>query len=114
MNILDVMSTCESPVLANTLSIIKNIMWFIQLIVPILLIVMGIIEFTRLSINPEDKKGFRKVLNKIIAAFIVFMIPVLVNAVMGLVGESTEFSSCWNNASDTASINDSSYIDDLD
>lgn len=112
MNILDVMSTCNDVALANILSVVKNILLIIQIVAPILLIITGVIEFTRLSINPEDKKGFRKILNKIIAAFIIFLIPVLINAVMGLVGESTKFSSCWNNANDTASINNDTYIDD--
>lgn len=110
MYILDIIKYCNSPALSSFLSITKNILLFIQLIVPIILIVMSVIELTRLSINPEDKKGFRKILNKIIAAFIVFMIPILINAVMGLVGESTEFSRCWNNAGDI-SINNDNYIE---
>lgn len=111
MNILDVMSTCNSAALANFLSIVKNILLIIQIVAPILLIIAGVIEFTKLSINPDDKNGFRKVLNKVIAAFIIFLIPVLINAVMGLVGESTNFSSCWNNEDDIVSTNGDNYID---
>lgn len=98
MFILDVVNTCSNAVLRNVLVIVKNIMLIIQIAVPAALLISGTIEFTRLSINPEDKKGFRKILNKVIAAFIVFMIPVLVNAVMGIVGEKTDFTNCWNTA----------------
>lgn len=111
--ILDVVETCSSNALSTILPIVKNIMLIIQIVVPIIFIIMSVIEFTRLSVNPEDKKGFRKILNKIIAAFIVFLIPVLINMVMGLVGESTEFSNCWNNASNDTNITDGDYIDDI-
>lgn len=98
MYILDVMETCRSASLSTILPVVKTIILLIQIAVPIALVVSFTIEFFKLSINPEDKKGFRKILNKLIAAVIVFMVPVLINAIMGIVGESSEFSSCWNNA----------------
>lgn len=98
MYILDVMETCRSASLSTVLPVVKTIILLIQIAVPIALLVSFTIEFVRLSINPEDKKGFRKLLNKLMAAVIVFMVPVLINAIMGLVGESNEFSSCWNDA----------------
>lgn len=113
MFILDVIETCNSSSLSTVLPVVKNIMLLIQIIVPVALLVSGTIEFVKLTINPEDKKGFRKILNKVIAAIIVFAIPVLVNVVMGAVGESTEFSSCWNNASESSNTGDDyTYIDD--
>lgn len=99
MLILDVLDTCNDPALSSVLASVKNIMLLIQIIVPIVLLVAATIEFVRLTINPEDKKGFRNILNKVMAAIIVFIIPVLINLVMGAVGESTDFTNCWNNAS---------------
>lgn len=99
MLIIDVLDTCNDPALSSFLASVKNIMLLIQIIVPCVLVIAATVEFVRLSINPEDKKGFRNILNKVIAAIIVFLIPVLINVVMGVVGESTEFTNCWNNAS---------------
>lgn len=98
MYILDVMETCNSSFLASFLSVIKTIMLIIQFAVPFALIVSFTIDFVKLSINPEAKDSFRKLLNKIMAAVIVFVLPLLINVIMGVVGESTDFSSCWNNA----------------
>lgn len=112
MNILDVMETCTNPSLSVFLPVVKNVLLIIQIVVPILLIIAMTIQFVSLSVNPEDKKGFRKLLNKVIAAIIVFMVPVLVNVIMGVVGESTEFSNCWNNAGNENIVNtDDNYIE---
>ena len=114
MLILDVLDTCNDPSLSTFLAVVKNILLLIEIIVPAALLIAGTVEFVRLSINPEDKKGFRKILNKVIAAFIVFAIPVLINMVMGLVGESTEFTKCWNNATFNSDPSNATYIDDDD
>ena len=74
------------------------------MIVPIILILMATIQFVQLSINPELKDGFRRVLNKIVAAFIIFLLPVLLDAVMGLVPGNLDVSACWKTAKRTASI----------
>ena len=111
--ILDVMETCENVALSNYLVIVKRALLLIQIIVPILLIVMTIFQFTSMINNPDDKNGFKKLKNKILAAIIVFTIPFIVNAVMGVLGESTEFSNCWNKAGDIVS-GDSQYIDVYD
>ena len=112
MYILDVMETCQNEALSTVLPIVKSIMGIIQIVVPIALLVSFSISFVKLSINPEEKDSFRKLLNKIIAAVIIFLLPIIINVVIGLVGETTEFSSCWNNASDTIGIfGDSRYIE---
>ena len=108
--ILDVMQTCNSSALSIILPIVKNILLLIQIIVPILLIVFSIIQLSQGVMNPDLKDQNKKIFNKFIAAAVVFIVPVLLNVVMGMVGESTEFSNCWNNANDV-SINDGNYID---
>lgn len=105
MYILDVVSTCNSGMLSVVLPAVKNIMLIIQIVAPILLIVMATIELIRLTANPDDKKGLKNIINKFIAAAIIFFIPVFINVVMGLVGENTNFSSCWNNAADQSNVN---------
>lgn len=113
MYILDVMDTCNSATLSTILPIVKNVMLVIQILVPVALLIAFTIQFVQMTINPEQKDGFRKILNKLIAAIIVFVIPILINVVMGLVGEKTEFSTCWNNAGSAESIwSGGSYIPD--
>ena len=94
-------NTCSDPALAGILSSVKGIMLIIQIIVPIMLIVWSGIGLFQLMQNPDMKNGTKNIINKFIAALVVFMIPVLINVVFGLAGESTNISSCWNNAGDT-------------
>lgn len=99
---------CDDASLAGILSIVKNIMLLIQIIVPVILIISGIISFTQLMMNPDEKNGLKKIVNKFLSAAIVFIIPMIVNVVMGICGENYNFSSCWVNASDYG-FNNSEY-----
>ena len=101
--ILEITSTCNSAVLAGILSIVKRIMLIIQIAVPLLLIISAIIGLAQLMASPDDQKSPKKLLNKFIAAVIVFFIPVFVNLTINLVGEGSNFSSCWINANDKVS-----------
>ena len=94
--ILEVINQCSSPVLGVVLSAFKKMLGLIQIIVPILLIIASSINLIRLVHDPEDKKRKKKVLNSIIAAVLVFFIPMLVNAVMAMVDNSYDLSACWN------------------
>ena len=89
---------CQDVGLMAILYTVKKVLQLIQIIVPILLIVVTGINFTKLVMNPDDKKGLKKVLNSFIAAIIVFMIPVIVNATFALLDDTTKLSDCWNNA----------------
>ena len=46
--------------------------------------------------NPEENSATKKIINQFLAAAIIFFIPVIVNVVMGMLGEKTTFSNCWN------------------
>ena len=104
MYILDVLETCNDSALSTFLPVVKAIMLIIQIAVPTVLLISFTVDFVKLTINPEQKDGFRKILNKLIAAIIVFVLPFIMNVIMGSVGESTEFSNCWNNAPSTINI----------
>ena len=88
--------SCNSSSLLVTLSAFKRIINLIQIIVPILLMIGATIGIYQMVTNPERKNGLKSIINKVIAAAIVFFIPVFVNAVMGIVGDNNNFSSCWN------------------
>lgn len=91
--------TCRDVALERILYAVKNILNIIDIITPIILILMLSIHFTRAVLNPEDKKRDKRLINSIIALVVVFMMPIIVNATMHLLGEKTNISSCWINAS---------------
>jgi len=103
-------AVCNDPALAGILAIVKRIMLLLQIIVPILLIIMASIHFVNAVRNPDDKKIVKKIFNSFLAAAIVFFVPVFVNVVMGMLGENTTFSNCWNKANDTVKYSNQ-YID---
>lgn len=110
MYILDIGSACSNPVLIPILSAVKKGITLIQIIVPIVLIISASISIFQLVTNPEKKGGNKTIVNKFIAAAIVFFVPFLVNMAMGLVGENTSISSCWN-AGGNYSGGNSTYVD---
>lgn len=103
------LSECQDQSLAAVLNVVKNILLLIQIIGPILLIVMGTIHLIRLMKNPDDKKGLPRIRNSFVAAIVVFLIPVIVNAAMYLLDDHTTISDCWNKVGSVSY--DSEYID---
>ena len=81
-------------------------MSIIQIIVPIVLIVMCTIDFSKLVINPDDnnKAKFRGLFNKFLAAVIVFLMPIIVNVVIGSMEDTFDGAKgfdvigCWDAA----------------
>lgn len=99
---------CGDSGLVLLLNTTKNILNIIQLVVPIMLIIWTAVDLTKLVINPEDKAGVKKIFNKINAAVIVFLIPVFLNVLMGLMPSSFSLSACFEQAkinSETANQN---------
>ena len=94
----DLGTCCTDAGLVGLFSIIRNIFGLIQFIVPIVLVIAGTIQFIQLSINPELKDGFRKVLNKLIATVIIFLLPIIVDVLLGATTNSFSVSDCWEQA----------------
>ena len=55
IQILDMSSKCSDAALSATLKITKNIISFIGMIVPIILLTMAVINLVRLIMNPDEK-----------------------------------------------------------
>ena len=104
-------SVCSDYVLAKVLGIVKTGLILIQLIVPILLIVSGWIKFTKMVINPDEKKTMKVFINSVFAAAIVFFLPVVINLTMTIISvngdvginengnlQTFDLSSCWVSA----------------
>lgn len=86
---------CKDSGIALILSSLGKIFDFIQIIVPIILIVMATIKFFQLMMNPELKGGMSSIKNMFIGAAIVFLIPLIVNVVLGVLPNSFTISVCW-------------------
>lgn len=115
MFILNLIASCNDPGIVNIISIIKKAFNLIQIFAPILAIVSLSISFVKIATNPDGKKNnLSLVKNCLIALVIVFLIPVMVNATMGLLGDSYSISSCWNMSSSSSSSQESSYNNTLE
>ena len=109
----DLGTCCSDPALVLTLDTFRRIFYLIQIIVPILLIVSATIQFTRLVMDPEIKNGMKRVKNLFLAGAIVFVIPVVMDAVLSILPQTFSVSACWNEAKTVAESyrqNGSRYI----
>jgi len=88
--------------LKPVISFLKAILSIIQWGIPILLIVMGSIDLGKAVMASDDKEikgATSKLIKRAIAAVAVFFIPMLVNILVGMVGDSGakegDFVKCW-------------------
>ncbi len=110
---------CNDYGLVAILDIIRRFFDILQIIVPLLLLVWGTIQLIKLMVNPEDKKLPKGLTNKIIAAVMVFILPVIVDTVLGLfsTNESFQVAACWEQAKITSEITrtqQTTYVDQND
>ena len=89
---------CSSIGVANIITILKRILDVIWIITPILAIMFLTVNIIKLMANPDEKKIPKKIKNQLLSLFIVFLIPTIVNATMAILNDSTDISSCWNDA----------------
>ena len=94
----DVSSCCSDYGIAMYLYIMKNALTIIQLVIPIILLVMATIQLIKMMVSPNDKKLPKSLLNKFLAALIVFFIPLILNLVLSILPDSFELSACWESA----------------
>lgn len=91
---------CDS--LGDVLVIIRSVVTVIQWIVPAILILMGTIDLVKaVTQGKEDdiKKGQKTLITRVIAAVIVFLVPLIVTVLMDFIGKgSNGFASCWRAA----------------
>lgn len=117
-------AVCSDAVLAKFISIMKNGLSIIQILVPILLILEGTIQLIKMMINPDDKNNSKAIGNTFAAAIIILFLPGIMNLVMSIISSTGEYgkvydssskknvvfdiSSCWT---DAASVSGDSSMD---
>lgn len=91
---------CDENGVKMTLNIIGYVVFAAKIIVPLLLIIMGTIDFTKALTSSDDKAvkdAFGKLVRRVIAGVIVFFIPTIFNFAFSLIdemNEQSEFSQC--------------------
>ena len=101
---------CSDPGIVILMDNVRKLVVLFQIIIPILLIAFASIDFSKLMMNPEKKGGYKPIINKFLAAAIVFFVPIIMDALIGMMPQSFSFVSCWHQAKTMAeSIRSNSY-----
>lgn len=98
----DIESCCSDYGIATYLYVLKQALNIIHFVVPILLIIMAAVQIFKMLTSPDDPQGkkMKSLLNKFIAAILIFFIPFIVNLAVSIMPESFSISSCWQSADD--------------
>ena len=83
----DIDSCCSDYGIANYIYMIKQALNIIHFVVPVILIVMAAIQLFKMVTSPDDPQGkkMKSLLNKFIAAVLVFFIPFIVDLAVGII-----------------------------
>lgn len=107
-------SVCTGGI-AEVVGLAKMVIKVLQIAVPIGLIVMGTIDMAKAVIAGDEKKmkeAQKPFIKRIIAAIIVFLIPIIVNMVLSFVTTgNSEWIDCWNTAEWNGAIDVSNNLD---
>lgn len=106
----DLTTYCNDAGVVNIFYTTKIFFLIFQITVPALLIISAIISLISLMNNPDEPKIKKKMINKFIAALVIFVIPYLVSFVLSMIDTSTkkdtfDIVSCWNSAADIYKAN---------
>ena len=110
----DIDSCCSDYGIANYIYMIKQALNIIHFVVPVVLIVMAAIQLFKMVTSPDDPQGkkMKSLLNKFIAAVLVFLVITIVTLLMTLIGDSsyTKCMKCINNPFDKLNCKTPSQI----
>lgn len=100
---------CNDPAMIPVLSVFRNLLSMIQILVPLVLLCMVGYNLIKLMQNPDMKNGLKGLSNRFIAAAVVFFVPLLVDVSLNLAG-STSIGDCWKNAKNSGLGKTGTYI----
>lgn len=103
----DLTTCCSDYGIAYYLFFVKKALDIIHIVVPILLILMVTIDFVKMVLNPDDpqKKKSKSLINKFMAAVLVFFVPFIVNVLFGLIdGFGVDVGGCWKAAEEIVNV----------
>lgn len=98
INILDSTDLCTSSTGQRLFGFIGYLLTFIQIAVPIILILMGTFDFVRALVSQKDdeiKKSQSRFIKRIIIGVVIFFIPLIIKFITGMVaGDDFSKSPC--------------------
>lgn len=104
MELINMLATCESFTIPSTITkLVHLIIVLIQVVVPILLIIWGMIDFAKAVIGGDEDKvkaGQKIFIKRLIAAILVFLVVTIVQLLINAVASiGTDANSAWDCAS---------------
>lgn len=114
----------DSNKILVVIKLLKMFLQLIQLGIPIILIVWGTIDLGRAVVSADEtgiKKAQSMLIKRLIAGVLVFLVVLIVNFTMGIVGND-EWKTCWDRAEryredssgSETNIEESDTLDDAD
>lgn len=92
---------CEKPGILKAFQIVGYFLFVAKILVPLLLIILGTMDFAKAVISSDDKsnsEAVNKLIRRVIIAVAIFLIPTVLNYALVLVdgatNTATEFSNC--------------------
>lgn len=85
--------------LLSVFGVIGNVISFIKIAVPIILILMGSIDLTKAVMASKDdeiKKAQSTLLKRAIVGVVIFFIPTLVTLIMNLINQNNQDARCMS------------------
>lgn len=99
---MSINQVCLDVQLLNIINIFKNLISFGTIIVPVILVIFIIVDIIKtISSNDVDTKKLSKSISKrLIAAVMVFLVPVILNFIINIIPiSSSYYLACYKNAS---------------
>lgn len=93
------LNICNSPEVLKVMRIVNIVINIIRIIVPIILIVMSMIDLVRAVTNAELNKISKPIVNKVIAAILIFLIPTFVRVIANIASNNGEYEKCLGDIS---------------
>ena len=98
---------CAQDGVRGVFHLIKSLLDIVRYVVPIGLVIMTSVDIIQKVINPEEKEGQKKIMNRIIAGLIIFLIPIFIQLVFRVIDwgsgrdgsyddAKSGLSQCWN------------------
>ena len=105
------LADCVNEQVGQVVSLLKLAVRILQILIPVGLILFGTIDMGKAVIAGDEKKikeAQKPFVKRLISAVIVFLIPFILNLVIGIISSgsnASEWATCWDNAGTWSPIN---------
>ncbi len=96
---VEAFAPCQDSNVLKVLKVIGYIIYIAKIVIPLLLIILGSIDFGKAVLSSDDKAmkdAGGTLLRRFIAAVIIFLLPTILNLLLGLVDNIESFDSDGN------------------